>query len=288
MTEDILVHPEKSALSVTGMVNEKPVQPTGGSRWLLALLMLFMLLPVQLIVGIPLILVALLFITGGDFSLESVNTVMMDFATSDWAIWLTLLTAAVAAGLAIALAFIWPRLSKPGGQTFSFREWFAADPPEGWIKLYLVPPITLGVMILSGLGLNSLMGESEVSVQLLLFGTPALQIASTLVVSTFVPLAEELTFRGALYNALLGDADRQATKKRPHLLPFLITSIAFAAVHLLAGFDTIGALVQVFLLSLYITFLRWRTGSVLPSIVAHATWNFITALLLALSINLPI
>ncbi len=262
-------------------------EPTRGSRWLLAGLMIFVLLPVQIVLGIPVILVAIVLKTGGDFRPQVIASLLEDFIVSDLAIWLTLGIAALTAILAILLAVFWPRLARSRGHRFSFALWFSAAPPTGPIRLWMVPLITVGAMLLTGLGVTSVTGEAEVDIQSLLFSTPALAIVSTLVVSTLVPVAEELTFRGALYGALLGDTSRQHRVNVPHLIPFIITAIAFAAVHMLAGFDTIGSIVQVFLLSLFITYLRWQTGSVIASITAHAVWNFTAALLLALADYLP-
>ena len=70
---------------------------------------------------------------------------------------------------------------------------------------------------------------------------------------------------------------------RRHIVPFVLTTVLFGAVHLLAGFQAMGSIVLIFLLSAYLTALRAVTGSVKTSIVAHLVWNLTAAVGLAIS-----
>ena len=92
--------------------------------------------------------------------------------------------------------------------------------------------------------------------------TPEAVVASVLVLGGLAPLAEELAFRGLLYGWIEG-----RWGVRP---AFTVSAIAFAAAH----FDpTFAYMVAVLPLALLFSWLRWRTNSLLPSLVAHIVNN---------------
>lgn len=258
---------------------EAPRSPSRLGRWLLAGLLFTMYLPMQVLLAVPAVVVAIS--TGGITSMD-------DLLESETVLWLTLGAAALAAALTIVAAAVWPRL----WQVFTSRrhtpgEWLAWRAPRK-LPLWAVPLLTFPVLIVVGLLVALLFGPTEIDIQLQLFSTPALGVASAVIVSTVVPVAEELIFRGALYNAMLphgGAADGW----RRHAVPFVVSTVLFAAVHLLAGFETAAAIVQVIILSAYLTSLRTFTGSVKASVVGHLVWNLIAAvgLLVSTLIDLP-
>ncbi len=85
----------------------------------------------------------------------------------------------------------------------------------------------------------------------------------------FAPICEEPLFRGFLYGTL-----RQKTSIGPALF---ISAFAFAALHL----DP-GGMLPLFCLGLIFGYTFERTGSVVPSMVAHGLWNSATFTLLLL------
>ncbi len=260
--------------------------PSGAGRWLLAFAMLFMLLPFQLIIGLPLLAVGLLSTAGPISTPGEMSRALDAFIETDLVIWLALVAAAIAGASAVLVALGWPAIMRlfGSGAPGSAAEWLAWRQPER-IKLWMVPLMTLPAVVVVGYGVTALFGEPEIQIQLDLFRTPLMGAVATLVVSTIVPLAEELTFRGALYSALLGRGPATIREGiRPHIVPFVVTTILFAAVHLLSGFETVGAILQVLILSAFITTLRAVSGSVLPPLVAHIVWNFSAALLLMLGV----
>ncbi len=93
------------------------------------------------------------------------------------------------------------------------------------------------------------------------------RLALALVVAVGAPIAEELVFRGVLWDLLRRKLSARAV--------FIITSIAFAAWHI-RPFHVLTLVPTAFLFG----WLRYRTGSVLPSIVAHAVNNGLGAALL--------
>ncbi|WP_230553408.1 CPBP family intramembrane glutamic endopeptidase [Reyranella aquatilis] len=89
------------------------------------------------------------------------------------------------------------------------------------------------------------------------------EILKTLaVLAVLAPLAEELVFRGLLYGWLAG--------RWSNLVAFVLSSLAFAAAHT----EPVHILL-VLPLGFWFGWLRWRTGSLVPTIVAHVVNNSI-------------
>ncbi|MBN1120429.1 MAG: CPBP family intramembrane metalloprotease [Anaerolineae bacterium] len=187
--------------------------------------------------------------------------------------WAALLAAGFAAVMTVFAALIWPvAWGKITSSDFSFAEWFSWQKPRN-ISLWVVPGGTIIVMMIVGYGVSALVGPTEVEAQQGLFSTLSLAFASTITVTTVVPLAEELLFRGALYNALLNIASKERPAWLRHVLPFVVSVALFAGAHLLTGFVNPGSIVSIILLSAFLTGLRALTGSLWPSLVAHIVWN---------------
>jgi membrane protease YdiL (CAAX protease family) len=116
-----------------------------------------------------------------------------------------------------------------------------------------------------------------------------------LVVVLFVPAMEELVFRGAIFNGLyrLGTliSSRSVGTVPPSRTIFvssaLSSSILFALLHLEPVLLPILLILAITLCALF-----QRSGSLLPSFVAHATFNSFAATLIILSglnvVNIPI
>jgi membrane protease YdiL (CAAX protease family) len=128
------------------------------------------------------------------------------------------------------------------------------------------------LIVLVGVSLTTDIAEIEIQAQM--FSTLPLQITSFIVVSTVVPLAEEVIFRGALFNAVMRPS---ATGLRGLAVPVIVSSIAFAVLHVPSGFVMLGPILQITLLAFYLGVLRAATDSVIPSVVAHMTWNLVSA-----------
>ena len=91
----------------------------------------------------------------------------------------------------------------------------------------------------------------------------ASQVLQTLgVLALLAPFAEELVFRGMLYGWLAG--------RWSNLVAFVLSSLAFAAAHT----EPVHILL-VLPLGFWFGWLRWRTGSLVPTIVAHVINNSI-------------
>lgn len=104
---------------------------------------------------------------------------------------------------------------------------------------------------------------------LFLRATPVELVVMVLAVSIAAPLGEEFFFRGFLQRGL------EFHRGAPRAIVF--TAVAFSAFHL----DVVGLTVR-FELGILFGLLAWRSGSLWPSLGAHAAHNFISiGLLLA-------
>ncbi len=248
------------------------IEPSRLGRWLLAGVLLTTYLPMQVVIAVPFVIT--LITAQGDITLDNIDRLL----NSDALLWVTLLSAALAALLTIIVAVAWPALwERLTSRDVPPAEWMAWRRPRH-IPLWLVPVITLPMLVLIGIVVVMEFGPAEIEIQMQLFSTPALQAASLITVSTVVPVAEELIFRGALYNALLPRPRAGTPGWQRHIVPFVVSALMFGAVHLLAGFQTAAALIQIALLSLYLSALRALSGSVKTSIVGHLVWNLTAAI----------
>ncbi len=93
------------------------------------------------------------------------------------------------------------------------------------------------------------------------------RIPLVLMVVSLGPLVEELLFRGVLLSALL--------QRWGSVAAIVLSSLAFALAHL-PGLDwQVFALPNLLLLALALAWLRMRSGSIWPSVVAHGANNLL-------------
>lgn len=123
--------------------------------------------------------------------------------------------------------------------------------------------------------------------------------AIVLVVVLFGPAVEELVFRGAIFNGLyrLGvlvstrsvgtEHSKRPLSKAIFISSALASSVLFALLHLEPVLLPVLLILAITLCALF-----QRTGSLLPSFVAHATFNSVAAVLIILRglnvLNIPI
>jgi membrane protease YdiL (CAAX protease family) len=94
-------------------------------------------------------------------------------------------------------------------------------------------------------------------------------------IATFTaPIVEEVVYRGVLYSAL------QKSFGVPTGIFFV--TVLFAAVHVWQYYPSFSTIFLICLISLILTWLRYRTGNLLPCIVLHTIFNGIQSLLLIL------
>ena len=129
--------------------------------------------------------------------------------------------------------------------------------PAGW------RPIVLGTVIalVISVAVTQLGIEPEGMKQAMeIAREPAMFVGSLFVMAILAPLVEETVFRGLLYGWIAG---RWGT-----IAAWLLSSILFAAAHV-----ELAHVILVFPLGLWFGWLRRRTDSLWPSIVAHMVNN---------------
>lgn len=164
----------------------------------------------------------------------------------------------------------------------------------------------IGSLVIGGLSavvLESLGFSAENEAQQSLLGglrgwvqeSPGLALgAAFLVIVLFGPAVEEFVFRGAIFGGLYrlgrflsrvtgGNAESRGVDRFSFFGAALLSSAAFAALHQSAVIAP-----ALFALAFVLCALYRRTGSILPSIVAHATFNSFTVLAIALSALAPL
>lgn len=103
---------------------------------------------------------------------------------------------------------------------------------------------------------------------------PVMLAFSFMLVALVIPIIEEIVFRGFLQQWL--------KQKLPPLSAIIITSLLFAAAHFstFQGLSNLAIITALFVLALFLGYLRERQGNLLASISLHATINTITLLII--------
>lgn len=191
---------------------------------------------------------------------------------------LVLLSLGVAAPLTLLLAHRrWPQLwslARPPG--------FGFTPPRRPLLLVLAVAVGLVIPVLGGL-LTQLLAQGHAvtqDIQQIGSRTPlALRIPLVLLVVSVGPVVEELLFRGVLLSALL--------QRWRVGWAIAISSLTFALVHLPGLQYQWYALPNLILLATALAWLRLRSDSIWPSILAHGTNNLLAVVAWFVAINLP-
>lgn len=85
-------------------------------------------------------------------------------------------------------------------------------------------------------------------------------------IGLFIPIAEEVLFRGYLYKVIL----KSFASSKIHAIAILVQSFIFTVVHIQYS---LGVLLLVFLAGCALGILRWRTKSIIPSTIVHCINN---------------
>ncbi|MDE2307775.1 MAG: CPBP family intramembrane metalloprotease [Xanthomonadaceae bacterium] len=194
------------------------------------------------------------------------NELQAMMAQADMQALTVLLTVTLAAILTLWLAWRrWPQLwSLPRPPGFGFAL------PATW--LFLVPAVAIGLAapLLGGLLTELLAHGHAVTQDIQQLGSRTalpLRVPLVLVVASLGPLVEELLFRGVLLSALL--------RRWRTGWAMAISSLLFALAHLPGLQYQWFALPDLALLALALAWLRLRSGSIWPGVVAHGVNNLL-------------
>lgn len=100
------------------------------------------------------------------------------------------------------------------------------------------------------------------------------RISTFAIVGVLAPVGEEIFFRGFLLAALVSAIGG--------LRGALVSSAIFSVAHL-----NVGTLFPIFVMGILLSWLYLRTGSILPSIVAHAAQNLLALIFLEIPFDTP-
>lgn len=194
--------------------------------------------------------------------------------------WLNLLAIAIVGSLLGVFFFFKRKKMKPlftsNHPTFDFAlgvaSWLVAFPTAMLISQILV-------FILTNLMGFTLVDQTAVMNVKESMKYPVLFLASMTAVTFIVPVLEEILFRGYLQTAL--------TKKLGALQAIVLSSAVFASFHYGAGqgINNINIVGTLFILSLFLGFVRERQGNLLPSIALHSTFNGVSILMMIFQID---
>ncbi len=129
------------------------------------------------------------------------------------------------------------------------------------------------------IGIESLLGAQENELTRILKSSRAAVYIIAFVATFTAPLVEEVVYRGVLYPAF-----RVKLGEIPAI--FLVTFV-FALIHVPQYLPNYGTIIVITILSLTLTLVRAKTGSLLPCVVIHTIFNGITSLLLVSEPFLP-
>ena len=146
--------------------------------------------------------------------------------------------------------------------------------PENSVQWLTVLLAIVLALFLLGLGvvITKLFGGSQTQLDQIINSSLRARFATAFLAAVTGPFIEEVIYRGVLYPALqraIGMGWAVA-----------VVSALFGGVHLLQYFNNLGVILVIVILSVSLTLVRARTGSLLPSFVIHTVFNGIQAILL--------
>ncbi|MCX6772464.1 MAG: type II CAAX endopeptidase family protein [Candidatus Micrarchaeota archaeon] len=115
-----------------------------------------------------------------------------------------------------------------------------------------------------------MLDTQNVQDKLVTLSLPALIIAFTL-----APIAEEALFRGLLFRKI-SEWSINSGKQAGFVAGAISSSIIFAALH--ASYGSFAELAVAFAIGIIFCFFTYRTKSLVPAIVAHISFNFLSIL----------
>lgn len=160
-------------------------------------------------------------------------------------------------------------------QTGYFGGSLRVDPVWLWIAAgaapFIMPTVHIVINAVTGLTPTEMLSIETEQRQMFSPGAAGLSMAMAVIV--LAPLIEEIGFRGVALGCLLG-------RGAPPIVAAIATSAAFAVLH--TQYTLVG-MIPVFVLGLFLAWLRIASGGIAAPIVAHMAANALPIALLALN-----
>jgi membrane protease YdiL (CAAX protease family) len=152
------------------------------------------------------------------------------------------------------------------GWTWSSRHGIVAD-------IVMCVGITLGLCAV-GIALSYLFGNKETDLERMLNSSLAARYGIVAMAVLTAPLVEEVVYRGVLYPALQRRIGRH--------LGVIGVTLVFALIHVPQYLPNYAAISAIVVLSYTLTFVRAKTGRLLPCVIIHTIFNSISAIVILL------
>jgi uncharacterized protein len=105
-------------------------------------------------------------------------------------------------------------------------------------------------------------------------GNPVTLALFWLSLTVIAPVSEEIAFRGFILRGWM-------STRLGVIGAIVLSSLLFAAIH---GPDQIAVFISLFVGGMLLATMRWLSGSIVPTILMHATWNLGVGILMALGV----
>ncbi|MGI9105872.1 MAG: CPBP family intramembrane glutamic endopeptidase [Pyrinomonadaceae bacterium] len=125
---------------------------------------------------------------------------------------------------------------------------------------------------LCGILLAKLIGGQETDLERIIASSNAARFGLAFLAVATAPIVEEVVYRGVLFPPLQRSGGTSAA--------IVIVSLLFASVHVIQYWNNLGVIAAVTLLSFVLTWVRARTGRLLPCFVIHFVFNGVQAILI--------
>lgn len=131
------------------------------------------------------------------------------------------------------------------------------------------------LLYLAGLSILYNSAPTDNMLERLIQSSRAAALATAFAATITAPLVEELVFRGLLYSSL--------RRLVGTVWAVAVVFLLFVLIHVPQYWPSYGVIATILLLSLVLTFIRARTGKLLPCFVIHLLFNGVQSVLIVLS-----
>jgi len=170
----------------------------------------------------------------------------------------------------LTLALIWAVATKLGKHSLRDVFGFSWSPD---FRLAKSVGIAISLFVAAWL-IAAYFGAKKTDLDQILDSSRAAALTLAFIAVATAPLIEEMIYRGLLYSAL-----QRAIGK---WLAIVVVASMFAGLHVYQYRQNIGAILSISLLSFVLTFIRARTGRLLPCFVIHLAFNGVQSLIIIL------
>jgi hypothetical protein len=161
----------------------------------------------------------------------------------------------------LTLLLVWALVTHFGRRPF--RETIGWSWSEN-VGLWTSVAIAVGLLAL-GLAFTYLLGGAKTPFDQMLESSPSAKLATAFLATATAPIVEEMVYRGILYPALQRAIGMAAA--------VVAVGTLFTFVHVAQYYNNLGVIAAVGMLGFALTYIRARTGRLLPCFIIHLVFN---------------